>query len=137
MLVFMLYFSTFFLVGDFPVFSRAIARARIASYFRFIRSGARTDTVVDKEPRRLTLVDQWNFLSDIIKGAFSSAEEASRCHKSAAMQLDLAQYALTSLVDELSAVMDVGDRRREATVHVLDVQPPPVAPQPLDDAIAA
>jgi hypothetical protein len=137
MLGFMLYFSTDFLVGDFSTVSRVIARVRDASYLRFVQSRAKTNIAVDREPRRLTLVEQWNSLSNIIKGAFFSAEEASRCHKSAALQLDLAQYALTSLVDELSAVMDVGERRRVATVHVLDVQPPPIAPRPLDDAIAA
>ena len=49
------------------------------------------------------------------------------------MQLDLAQYGLTTLVDELSAVMDMQGRRRRATVHVLEVTPPRV----LGDAIAA
>jgi hypothetical protein len=49
------------------------------------------------------------------------------------MQLDLAQYGLTTLVDELSAVMDMQGRRRHATVHVLEVAPPRV----LGDAIAA
>jgi hypothetical protein len=137
MLGFMLYFSTDFLVGNFSLVSRAITRARGTVYSRFTQGGTKPVVAVNTEPRRLTLVEQWNLLSDIIKGAFFSAEEANRCHKSAALQLDLAQYALTSLVDELSAVMDVGGRRRKATVHVLEVQPPPLSPRPFDDAIAA
>ncbi|MBS0234446.1 MAG: hypothetical protein JSR99_13285 [Proteobacteria bacterium] len=88
------------------------------------------------EPRRLTLQDQWNYLSEIITGAASRAQEASRCQASATLQLDLAQYALTSLVDELSAVMDVGGRRRRATVHVLGIAPQQFA-RPVGDAIAA
>lgn len=137
MLGFMLYFSTDFLVGSFPVISRAITRVRDMAYSGFTQRGANVVVATNTEPRRLTLVEQWNSLSDIIKGAFFSAEEATRCHKSAALQLDLAQYALSSLVDELSAVMDVGGRRREATVHVLDVQPSSAPAQPLGDAIAA
>jgi hypothetical protein len=136
MLGFMLYFSTDFLVGDFAVVSRAIAWGREALHLPFSH-GAKTEAMANGEPRRLALVEQWNYLSDIIKSAFVSAEEASRCHKSAALQLDLAQYALNSLVDELSAVMDVGGRRRAATVHVFDVQASPVPRQPLGDAIAA
>ncbi len=85
------------------------------------------------EPRRLTITDQWGYLSDVIKDAAARAEEAARCHTSAALQLDLAQYALTSLVDELSAVMDVGGRRRRATVHILGVPPS----RTFDEAIAA
>jgi hypothetical protein len=88
------------------------------------------------EPKRLTIADQWNYLADIVKGAASRAEEATRCHASATLQLDLAQYALSSLVDELSAVMDVGGRRRLATVHVLGLTSSP-APLPIGDAIAA
>ena len=82
---------------------------------------------------RLTLVEQWARLTDIIKSAILGAEEASNCHASAAMQLDLAQYALTSLVDELSAVMDVGGRRKRSNIYVLEILPP----RPFGDAIAA
>lgn len=89
------------------------------------------------EPRRLTLADQWAFLTDIIMGAVSRTNEASRCHAAATQQIDLAQYALMSLVDELSAVMDMGDRvRRRATVHVLGVAPAPSL-RPIGNAIAA
>jgi hypothetical protein len=89
------------------------------------------------EPRRLTISEQWSHISGIITGAASRAEEATRCHASATLQLDLAQYALTSLVDELSAVMDVGGRRRRATVHVLEIAPPSPPRPTRGNAIAA
>ncbi|WP_414464407.1 hypothetical protein [Hyphomicrobium sp. DY-1] len=89
------------------------------------------------EPRRLSLADQWSRLSDIVIGAAQQAETATGCHVSATQQIDLAQYALSSLIDELSSVMDMGDRvRRRATVHVLGVAPMP-ALRPIGGAIAA
>ncbi len=112
-----------------------------ASLFHFAGPRAAANTAKSEmphqlEPRRLTIAEQWNYLSDIVVGAASRAEEATRCHASATLQLDLAQYALTSLVDELSAVMDMGGRRRLATVHVLGITPSP-SPRPVGDAIAA
>ncbi len=89
------------------------------------------------EPRRLSLADQWAFLTDIVMGAVLRTNEASRCHAAATQQIDLAQYALMSLVDELSAVMDMGDRvRRRATIHVLGAAPVPSL-RPIGGAIAA
>jgi hypothetical protein len=89
------------------------------------------------EPRRMTLADQWAYLTDIIMGAASRAEEATRCHVSATQQLDLAQYALCSMIDELSAVMDMGGRvRRRASVHVFGAAPSPLL-MPIGGAIAA
>lgn len=133
----MLYTSTYYLVGTSTVLSRAMERVRGVIDLRFFGRKEKGDAPVAREPGRLTLIEQWNSLSNIIKGSLARAEEATRCHKTAALQLDLAQYALSSLVDELSVVMDVGGRRREATVLVLDLQPPPMTPQPFDDAIAA
>jgi hypothetical protein len=71
----------------------------------------------------MPLAEQWARLAHIIEGAAVHAEEAIRCQASAALQLDVAQYALTSLVDELAAVMDVGGLRKQATVHVLEIPP--------------
>jgi hypothetical protein len=71
------------------------------------------------EPLRLSLAEQWAKVSAIVLGASAKADEASKCHSSAAMQLDLAQYGLTSLLAELTIVMDVGVRPMPATVHVL------------------
>jgi hypothetical protein len=89
------------------------------------------------EPRRLTFSEQWDFLTGIVMGAVYRSNEAARCHAAATQQIDLAHYALMSLVDELSAVMDMGDRvRRRATVHVLGVTPAPSL-RPIGGAIAA
>ncbi len=112
-----------------------------ALFFQLVSPRAAANTVKNEmprqlEPRRLSISEQWNYLTDIVVGAASRAEEAARCHASATLQLDLAQYALSSLVDELSAVMDVGGRRRVATVHVLEITPSP-SPRPVGDAIAA
>lgn len=85
------------------------------------------------EPRRLTLAEQWKCLARVIEGAASHAEEAMRCHTSAAIQIDAIQYGLTSLVDELAVVMDVRGLRKQATVHVLDIP----LPRSVGDAIAA
>jgi len=117
----------------------AISRAS-TSVFDFVRSQMTNSSAKEMprqsepEPRRLSLAEQWSQISGIVMGAASRAEEATRCHASATLQLDLAQYALTSLVDELSAVMDVGGRRRRATVHVLGVAP---RLPTMGDAIAA
>jgi hypothetical protein len=105
-----------------------------------LRSGTKVRTpeiAAPREPRRLTLVEQWAAISEIVKNAVMGAEEAMRCHKSAAMQVDLAQYALVSLVDELAAGKDKGERLSRANVHVLDIPLPPMPPRPFDDAIAA
>lgn len=131
----MLYTSANHLVGSAPL-NRTFAWILGAFQLRFAGEAKKARAAGCIEPRRLPLGDQWDYLSNTIKGAHLRAEEATRCHKSAALQLDLAQYGLSSLVDELSAVMDVGGRRRQATVHLLDVQPSS-APRPFDDAIAA
>ncbi len=103
----------------------------------FVATATEPTPVKRAEPRRLTLADQWAYLTDIVMGAASRAEEATRCHASATQQLDLAQYALSSMIDELSAVMDMGGRvRRRATVHVLGVSPSPSL-MPIGGAIAA
>ncbi|WP_290993291.1 hypothetical protein [Hyphomicrobium sp.] len=123
-------------VGIYAAISRASA-----SVFDFLRSQMVNSSAKEmprqSEPRRLSLAEQWSQISGIVMGAASRAEEATRCHASATLQLDLAQYALTSLVDELSAVMDVGGRRRRATVHVLGVAPQPPRRPTMGDAIAA
>lgn len=67
-----------------------------------------------------TLSGQWDRLSSIISGAVSGAEQAGQLHHAATRQIDLAQYALASLVDELSGVMAVRDKRPLAVVHVFE-----------------
>ncbi|WP_245279891.1 hypothetical protein [Hyphomicrobium sp. 99] len=128
------------IASAFEAIHAAISGAS-ASVFDFVRSQMvrypAKEMPRQSEPRRLSLSEQWNQISGIITGAASRAEEATRCHASATLQLDLAQYALISLVDELSAVMDVGGRRRRATVHVLGVAPPSQPRPTMGNAIAA
>ncbi|MEQ1653677.1 MAG: hypothetical protein ABL897_14410 [Hyphomicrobium sp.] len=69
---------------------------------------------------RLTVVDQWSKLSSILNASIGGAVAAHDMQSAATRQLDLAQYGLTTLVDELSAVMSIpGRRSRSATLHQL------------------
>jgi hypothetical protein len=113
--------------------SRAVAYLRSVAGSRLAAKPRESQITPYIEPRRLTITEQWNRLAEIIRTAAWRAEEATRCQTAAALQLDLAQYGLTTLVDELSAVMDMQGRRRRATVHVLGIAPP----RTLGDAIAA
>ena len=125
---------------SFEAISGAIVRAAARVFdLMGLRAAVRSPREAPRssEPRRLSLSEQWHRLSEIIMGAASRAEEATRCHASATLQLDLAQYALASLVDELSAVMDVAGRRRGATLHVLGVVPTPPPRPTMGAAIAA
>lgn len=83
--------------------------------------------------RRLTSEDQWARLSAILSSAISRADDAGRRQIAATQQLDLAQYALSRLSDELAAVMIVPGRRDRAPVYRFEV----AAPRQLDRAIAA
>ncbi len=125
-----------FVVGVSVAVARGLAIARQFVLWAFADEPVQRESPKRSEPRRLSIAEQWTYLSDIVMGAASRAEEATRCHASATQQLDLAQYALTSLVDELSAVMDMGGRRRRATVHMLGVAPSPSL-MPIGAAIAA
>jgi hypothetical protein len=127
----------FLLAGISTAFAGGISIARDLAVSAFFGPPAVASPVRAAEPRRLTIADQWAYLTDIVMGAASRVEEATRCHASATQQLDLAQYALSSLVDELATVMDMGERvRRRATIHVFGSVPLP-APLPIGGAIAA
>ena len=70
-------------------------------------------------PVRLTLAAQWARLSGVVSEAIGAARTAEQMQIAATQQLDLAQYALSTLVDELAAVMTIPGRRdQKATVHV-------------------
>jgi hypothetical protein len=93
---------------------RAFARPAIADAPRNAVKAITIPTVT------LTLADQWAKLSGILTGAVKQAENARHLQKAATQQLDLAQYALSTLVDELSAVMSVEGRRdRKAELYIL------------------
>lgn len=85
------------------------------------------------EPARLSAAIQWARLSDVVSTAIAGAKSAADLQSSATQQLDLAQYGLTTLMDELSAVMSVPGRRERAQVYRLE----PVAAQPENQALAA
>lgn len=83
------------------------------------RPHAGSETKIAAALKPMTLADQWARVSSIISTASEKAAEAGRCQTAAAMQLDLAHYGLTSLIAELSTVMDIGARPASASVHVL------------------
>jgi hypothetical protein len=76
---------------------------------------------------------QWLRLAGIVSKAIERAQQANECHRAATRQIDLAQYALSSLVDELSAVMTIRGHRPMAVVHVFE----PSAQRPARQALAA
>ena len=93
----------------------AIAKSRAAS----VKLGPATD-----QSRRLSVAEQWLLLSGVVSSAIRSAHSASQLQVAATQQLDLAQYGLSTMVDELAAVMALPGRRdKKASVHVLETAP--------------
>jgi hypothetical protein len=100
----------------------------LAVRLQFALSGKNAKGILPEapsEPRAvtavcLTPVQQWERLANIVRSAIASAEDASLRQNAAHQQLDLAQYALYTLGDELSAVMKIPGRRQPASVHVLE-----------------
>lgn len=86
-----------------------------------------------KVPVRISLAAQWQRLTDTLTQSIDRAEQAQQLQAAATRQLDLAQYAMTTLMDELSAVMTVPGRRASAVVHRFE----PLALRPVDQALAA
>lgn len=85
------------------------------------------------EPVRLSAAAQWARVTDVVSTAIAGAKSAVELQSSATQQLDLAQYGLSTLMDELSAVMAVPGRRERAQVFRLE----PVTAQPASHALAA
>jgi hypothetical protein len=77
------------------------------------------------KPRRMGRDEEWLKLAGIVRTAVQRAEDATGFHASASQQLDLAQYALANLLDELTGVMSVPNRRGPALVRVLEKRPQP------------
>jgi hypothetical protein len=88
-------------------------------------------------PKEISFTDQWQRLTGIVQSAVVKADGAADLHNSAAQQLDLAQYALSTMLDELSAVMKIsglgGPQALPALRHVLEPASADAAP----DVIAA
>lgn len=67
---------------------------------------------------RLDLADQWNKLAGVLSTAIEGVGSVREMQAAATQQLDLAQYGIITLVDELAAVMNLpGRQARPATVH--------------------
>lgn len=81
----------------------------------------------------MTLSAQWTKITDILSQAIGRAQHARELQITATQHLDLAQYALWTLSDELSAVMKLPNRRERAEVHVLE----PAQPAAKNQALAA
>ena len=93
----------------------AIAKSRAAS----VKLGPATG-----QSRHLSVAEQWLRLSGVVSGAIRGAHTASQLQVAATQQLDLAQYGLSTMVDELAAVMALPGRRdKKASVHILETAP--------------
>lgn len=60
---------------------------------------------------RLGAEDQWSKLVGIVSSSIDRAAISQRCHIAAENQLDAAAYALSTLMDDLAAVMTLPARR--------------------------
>ncbi len=67
-------------------------------------------------PKRIGPAAQWARLNEVIGSAVASATSATQKQATATQKLDLAQYGLLTLMDDLAAVMTVPGRRERATV---------------------
>ena len=67
---------------------------------------------------RLDAAAQWAKLSTVLVEAGERARQAAVLQATATRQLDLAQYGLITIRDELSAVMALPSRRDTVVVHV-------------------
>ncbi len=82
---------------------------------------ARVSGEIAREP--LSNSDQWAKLSGVLTVAIACADDACRRQIAATQQLDLAQYALSTLADELAAVMTLPGRRERAPIYRFEVVP--------------
>lgn len=83
------------------------------------------------EPRRLDAAAQWAKVSTVLSTSIAGARAVADLQATATQKLDLAQYGLSTLMDELASVMVVPGRRQRAQVvhHVMYRAPQsPVAP---------
>lgn len=85
---------------------------------RSSRADAPVYVAVPAAPRQLTLAEQWSKIAAVLVSSVDGARAATEMQSAATQKIDLAQYGLITLVDELSAVMTMpGRSRRTATVH--------------------
>lgn len=129
-------------------------RSTARSYLRRMPMKAANDSVANDSaavggaaksvaaPRALNIAEQWSRLSGILTTAISGSETVREMQAAATQQLDLAQYGITTLVDELAAVMALpgyeGPRQsRLATVHAFSYAADAGPRAPLGHALAA
>ena len=103
--------------------ARLAVPAGVSQVARMASKAATKLAMTSAAPVALTANDQWSRVSGVLTNAIAGAREAGQLQFAATRQLDLAQYALYTLRDELSAVMSVPGRREPASVHVLDANP--------------
>lgn len=113
------------IIAEFAA-AATLFRRRAAAMLKRKRSETPTPTVA-AAPRRLTAEDQWKRLIGVVQSAILGAQDARQMQLAATQQLDLAQYALRSLSEELAAVMTVPGFRERASVHTLEIAPAPAA----------
>ena len=83
---------------------------------------------------QISLKQQWAMIIGLLGEAGRAADEARKLQKVATQQLDLAQYGLVTLRDELAAVMAIASRRdTSAVVHLFE----PVSERQPQHALAA
>lgn len=117
---------------------RAIALVRpvkpqVVAIERSDAAPAATPRVEAVEPSRLSADRQWAKVTGVLSAAIAGANAAAQLQRTATQKIDLAQYGLGTLIDELSAVMTVPGRRERAQVVHLAAH----AAEPQQQALAA
>lgn len=93
-----------------------LARPRAARRALNVRPGQRVIA-------RLTAEEQLNRLATMISGSVERVRFSGSCHAAAEIQLDAAAYALRELVQDLSTVMTLPERR---SASLMQLPPHPV-----------
>lgn len=94
-----------------------LPESHVPNAIRFTRSGA-TGHYAPYSTTRLGAADQWGRLASVINTAIEGAAAADQKQAAALRQVDLAQYGMTKLMDELEGVMALPGRpSRTAKLH--------------------
>lgn len=113
---------------------RGFFKCRLAAVWPVRASGISKATPVSAVTPQISLNQQWAMIAGLLGEAGRAADEARKLQKVATQQLDLAQYGLVTLRDELAAVMAIASRRdTTAVVHLFE----PAADRQPQRALAA
>lgn len=97
---------------------------------RVSRADAPVYVAIPAAPRQLALAEQWSKIAAVLVSSVEGAQAATEMQSAATQKIDLAQYGLITLVDELSAVMTMpGRSRRSATVHAFGASDARMSPE--------